>query len=155
MRIIQFIFVLMTYNSFAAENATYLIPAGKMLAQDVTLPMTKAQFKVKKGEAQLVYELPKFIDGPTPQRFKLKGSASSFPATLTSSKVTATCSKIEDSTSCVMRYNTNDEGFFLLDHEGAAALIDADLSLSAADSVLLKQAGVALSHEALGIITIK
>jgi hypothetical protein len=139
----------------SAETASYLIPAGKLLSQDVSLPMTKAQFKVQKGEAQLVYELPKFIDGPTPQRFKLKGPAASFPATLTSSKVNATCSEIEGSISCVMEYNKNQEGLFLLDHEGAAALIDQDLSLSSADVTLLKQAGIALSHEALGIITLK
>jgi hypothetical protein len=145
----------LSFSTLNAQTASYLIPAGKLLSQDVSLPMTKAQFKVHKGEAQLVYELPKFIDGPTPQRFKLKGPAESFPAKLTSSKVNATCSEIEESISCVMEYNKNQEGLFLLDHEGAAALIDADLSLSNADVALLKQAGVALSHEALGIITLK
>jgi len=155
MKAFHLIMIIVSFQSLSAESADYLIPAGQLLPQDVTLPMSKAQFKIKNGEAQLTYELPKYIDGPTPQRFRLKGKTEGFPVELSSTKVNATCSEIEQNISCVMKYNKNEEGLFLLDLEGAANLIDADQTLSSADVTLLKQAGVALSHEALGIITLK
>lgn len=155
MKLFSGVLILLALNIQAGETASYLIPAGELLDQDVTLAMTKAQFTIKKGKARLTYELPKEIDGPTPQRFRIEGDANSFPVVLSGKKVNAECSQIDEEISCVMKYVKNEEGLFLLDHEGALAIIDANINLSENDKLLLINAGNALSHEALGIITIK
>ena len=54
-----------------------------------------------------------------------------------------------------MKYSKYENGVFPLDLDGASLLIDQRTDLSLAEKQLLKQAGLALSHEALGIITIK
>ncbi len=154
--LITFISLLNFSPMLMAEDASYMVPAGAFLDVDVHVPMQKAKFSLKKGKAKLDYALPKLIDGPNPHRFKLNAEGTDFPIELTGNGVVGTCSKLESGeVNCVMKYDKNEEGTFALDLEGASKLIEADPTLSEADKALLKQAGISLSHEALGIITIK
>lgn len=142
-------------NLNASDKATYMIPAGKNLSQDVVVNLTKASFSLRKGQAKLVYQLPTEIDGPNAQKFVIRGKADTFPLSITSDKVYAHCEKKDETVSCAMNYKKNEEGLFIIDHDGASDFIDQLENISEAEKILLKQAGIALSHEAIGIITFK
>lgn len=128
-------------------EGTYMIPASDTLSAPLELGTTKARFR-KRGAtgAEIVYEMPREIDGADPQRFVLRGEIVDGEYLLKGSGATGRCPLANQEGGCRIEY----VGLVL--QEEAADEYVASLGSSAEQVELMKTARASLARQGVGIL---
>ncbi len=133
-------------------EGTYTVPAGHGLEEPLDVPLGRARLNVIGDKVMFDYRLPKELDGPTPQRFRLEGQIVDGTMTLQDARgdqVTATCETENAAFVCLMKYNQP----FQVDAAGARRYLEAT-GASDAEIAKLQRGSDSLQHQAAGIVTI-